>query len=118
MPVCNRCNGRTSRDLGELRRRVGEGISHFQMVPRVMDLDLTTGKDGVGYSLDLVNEAEIYILLIGFRCGYVPEDPRNPKEIAIAQMEYERVLERETRCELCVPLSTLLTASWAGWYQP
>jgi len=92
----------TTKDLGEHRRRVGEVISRFQMVPRIMDLDSTTGKDGIRYSLDLVDEAEIYILLLGWRYGYVPVDSRNPKQISITQMEYERALEREARGELLV----------------
>ncbi len=92
----------TTRDLGDHRRRVGEVVSRFQFVPRIMDLDSTTGKDGVTYSLDLVDEAEVYILLLGFRYGYVPDDPRNPRRISITQMEYERALEREARGELCV----------------
>jgi len=92
----------TTRDLGEYRRRIAEIVSRFKFVPRLMDLDSTTGKDGITYSLDLVDEAEVYILLLGSRYGHIPDDPRNPEQISITQMEYERALEREARGELCV----------------
>ncbi len=92
----------TTKDLGEHRRRVGEVVSRLRMVPRLMDLDSTSGKDGVSYSLDLVEEAEVYILLLGFRYGHVPDDLRNPGKVSITQMEYQRALEREARGELCV----------------
>ncbi|NJL54345.1 DUF4062 domain-containing protein [bacterium] len=36
----------TSKDLGDHRKRIGEIISGFKFVPRTMDLDSTTGKDG------------------------------------------------------------------------
>lgn len=43
----------TTLDLGEHRWRVGEVISRLRFVPRMMDLDATTGKDGIQYSLDI-----------------------------------------------------------------
>lgn len=92
----------TSRDLGEHRRNVGDIITRMQFVPRIMDLDATTGKDGITYSLDLVDEADIYILILAFRYGHVPKDPRNPEKLSMTQLEFERALERAARGELRV----------------
>ncbi len=92
----------TTNDLGEHRRRVGGVITRQLYTPRIMDNDSTTGKDGVTYSLDLVDEAEIYILLLGYRYGYVPDDPRNPDNLSMTHMEYKRAKERAKRGELYV----------------
>jgi serine/threonine protein kinase/formylglycine-generating enzyme required for sulfatase activity len=92
----------TTNDLGEHRRRVGAMITRQLYTPRIMDNDSTTGKDGVTYSLDLVDEAEVYILLLGFRYGYVPDDPRNPDKLSMTHMEYRRAKERAEQGDLYV----------------
>ncbi|GAB5491835.1 MAG: hypothetical protein Phog2KO_20500 [Phototrophicaceae bacterium] len=93
----------TTSDLGEHRRSLNDVITGLLMTPRMMDNDAATGKDGLSYSLDLVDEAEVYILLLGFRYGYVPEDPiRNPDELGMTHLEYRRAKERAAKGELCV----------------
>ncbi len=92
----------TTNDLGEHRRRVANVITKLLYTPRIMDLDSTTGKDGLSYSFELVDEAEIYILLLGFRYGYIPDDPRNPDQRSMTHLEYRRAKARAERGELYV----------------
>lgn len=93
----------TTNDLGEHRRSLAGVINTQLMTPRMMDNDVATGKDGLTYSLDLVDEAEIYILLLGFRYGYVPEDPvRNPDKLGMTHLEYRRAKQRASLGECCV----------------
>ncbi|MCI0713722.1 MAG: SUMF1/EgtB/PvdO family nonheme iron enzyme [Chloroflexi bacterium] len=92
----------TTNDLGEHRKRLSSIISSLQMVPRMMDNDSAMSKDGLSYSLDLVNEAEIYVLLLGFRYGYKPDDPRNPDGLSMTHLEYRRAKERSARGQACV----------------
>ena len=92
----------TSVDLKQHRERVASVISRLRMVPQTMDMDSTTGKEGLDYSLGLVDDVPVYILLLGFRYGHIPEDSRNPDRLSMTHLEYRRALEREARGELCV----------------
>ena len=52
-------------------------------------------EDPVEYSLNLVEDAEIYIGIFALRYGYVPEDPdRNPDGLSITELEYRHAFER------------------------
>jgi serine/threonine protein kinase len=93
----------TTMDLGEHRRSLDQVITSLRMVPRMMDNDVATGQDGLTYSLALVNEAEIYILLLGFRYGHVPDDrSRNPDKLSMTHLEYRRAKERAAQGDQCV----------------
>ena len=87
----------TTKDLGEHRRRLGEVVSRLKMVPRLMDLDSITGKEGLDYSLGLVDDVPVYILLLGFRYGHVPDDERNPDRLSMTHLEYRRALDQDLR---------------------
>jgi hypothetical protein len=92
----------TTNDLGEHRRQLSPIITNLLLTPRMMDNDSATGKEGLTYSLALVDEAEIYILLLGFRYGYVPDDPRNPDKLSMTHLEYRRAKARQKRDGICV----------------
>ncbi|MBZ0274701.1 MAG: protein kinase, partial [Anaerolineae bacterium] len=100
----------TTNDLGAFRQRLSPIITNLLLTPRMMDNDSATGKDGLTYSLDLVDEAEIYILLLGYRYGYVPDDPRNPDKLSMTHLEYRRAKERQKTDGICV-LAFLLDES-------
>jgi hypothetical protein len=60
------------------------------MFPSMMEHLPALDADAINASLDLVNEADIYVGIFAHRYGYIPGD----YEISITQMEYERAIER------------------------
>ena len=85
----------TTKDLPSHRKAVVDGIWRRGMYPLVMETATATPVDAIKFSLDLVNEAEVYMGVFGFRYGYRPKDPaRNPKNLSITELEYRRALER------------------------
>lgn len=92
----------TTSDLGDHRRRLGQIITNLLLTPRMMDNE-APGKDGLSFSLELVDEAEVYVLLLGFRYGYVPDDPvRNPDKLSMTHLEYRRAKQRQKTDGICV----------------
>src|SRR5690606_27295699 len=85
----------TTKDLTELRHQASEAILRLHWTPQAMELDsAVAGKNALSYSLDLVDEAEVYLGIFGVRYGYRPVDAeRNPKNLAITELEYRRAKE-------------------------
>ncbi|MCB9450850.1 MAG: DUF4062 domain-containing protein [Anaerolineaceae bacterium] len=84
----------TSRDLPLHRERATRVVLKRGLYPRVMESLPAADRDAITVSLDMVNEAEIYVGIFGRRYGHIPDDPRNPDGISITEMEYRRALER------------------------
>lgn len=80
----------TARDLPEYRKQVMDACHRSDMVPRMMEHLPAMAADAIQASLDLVNQADVYIGVFAQRYGHVPEG----HDISITQMEYERAIER------------------------
>jgi len=83
----------TSLDLPEHREQVMDACLRMQMFPVMME-HLTAGDtNAVTKSLAMVDRADIFVGVLAYRYGYVPES-NNPEHISITEMEYERAVER------------------------
>ena len=80
----------TSRDLPEYREQVKNACLRVSMFPKMMEQLPSLDADAIKASLDMVDEADIYIGLFAHRYGYVPEG----HSISITEMEYKRAVER------------------------
>jgi tetratricopeptide (TPR) repeat protein len=81
----------TARDLPEHREKVMHaclrlGMFHPEMMEHLSAMDA----DAVEASLRMVEKADIYLGVFGFRYGYVPAGA----DISITEMEYKRAVER------------------------
>jgi hypothetical protein len=87
----------TSRDLPEHRARAEEAANRagFYAVKMENLTALPQGNDAISVSMEMVEEAEVYLGIFGLRYGYRPNDPRNPNDISITEMEYRRAKELE-----------------------
>jgi hypothetical protein len=84
----------TTKDLPEHRQNVIDAIIRVGWHPLTMEYEVgKPDEEAISFSLRLVDESEVYILILGARYGYIPKE-KNPKQISITQMEYERALER------------------------
>jgi tetratricopeptide (TPR) repeat protein len=84
----------TTKDLPEHRKNVIDAIIRVGWHPLTMEYEVgKPDEEAISYSLRLVDESEVYILILGTRYGYIPKE-KNPKQISITQMEYEAALKR------------------------
>ena len=83
----------TTRDLPDHRKAVLDAVWRMNMFPILMETGTATPGDAIDFSLKLVDEAEVYIGIFGYRYGYVPDDPRNAEKRSITEMEYRRAIE-------------------------
>jgi hypothetical protein len=80
----------TARDLPEHRKQVLDACLRMGVFPVMMEQQLANDEDAISESLRLVNEADIYICILGFRYGYVPDG----YDKSITELEYARAVER------------------------
>ena len=80
----------TVRDLTDYREQVMDACLRVDTFPKMMDHLPAVDADAVRVSLDLVNEADVYVGVFAHRYGYIPEG----HDSSITQMEYERAIER------------------------
>jgi tetratricopeptide (TPR) repeat protein len=81
----------TARDLPEHRDKVMHACLRLGMLPSEMMEHLSaTDANAVAVSLRMVEKADIYLGVFGFRYGYVPPGA----DISITEMEYNRAVER------------------------
>lgn len=79
----------TSKDLVEHRKQASDALFRRQYFPIVMEnLVAMNDTDAISASLQMVEDAELYIGIIAHRYGYCPVDDRNPDNISITEMEY------------------------------
>lgn len=80
----------TTKDLAVHRDAIKQAIWRCDMNPVAMERDTAVDSSAVDYSLDLVDEARIYVGIFAHRYGYIP----NGYDISITEMEYRRALQR------------------------
>lgn len=80
----------TARDLPQHRQEVMDACLGQGMQPRMMEHLPALDADALAASLQLVDEAEVYLGIFAHRYGYVPKGHRK----SITEMEYDRARER------------------------
>ncbi|MBV9211068.1 MAG: DUF4062 domain-containing protein [Acidobacteria bacterium] len=81
----------TARDLPEHRKEVMDACLRQGMFPVMMEYLPASDAEAISASLNLVDEADIYVGVFAHRYGYVPEG----HDISITEMEYNRAVERK-----------------------
>src|ERR1700727_997401 len=77
-------------DLAKHRAQVMSACLQQNHFPKMMERLPASDANAVRISMRLVDEADLYIGVIGFRYGYVPRGHK----ISITEMEYKRAGER------------------------
>jgi hypothetical protein len=77
-------------DLAKHRAQVMSACLQQNLFPKMMERLPASDANAVRISMRLVDEADLYIGVIGFRYGYVPRGHK----ISITEMEYKRAGER------------------------
>ncbi len=93
LPANQRIDVMVSSTRGQLdpyREACKEALLQLKLTPLMMDYEPhDANEDTIQYSRRLVEEAQIYILLLGSRYGYIPQNEAlNPDRISMVEMEY------------------------------
>ncbi|MET0646665.1 MAG: DUF4062 domain-containing protein [Pyrinomonadaceae bacterium] len=83
----------TIRDLPAHREEVSDACLRMGMYPLMVEDLPASDRQTVEHSIRMVDEAEVFLGVIGHRYGYVPREG-NPQQISITEMEYDRAVER------------------------
>lgn len=86
----------TAADLPEHRKQVVDACLREGIFPIGMEQLPARDATGIRVSLEMVDEADIYIGVYAWRYGWVP-DFDNPEKISVTEMEFNRALERRKR---------------------
>ncbi|WP_367871813.1 DUF4062 domain-containing protein [Luteolibacter sp. Populi] len=86
----------TAIDLPEHRAAVMQACLSAGVFPIGMEHLPARDATAVQVSLEMVDQADVYIGIYAFRYGWVPDG----KEVSITEMEFDRALERQERGEL------------------
>jgi tetratricopeptide (TPR) repeat protein len=81
----------TARDLPEHRKEVMDACQRQGMFPTMMEHLPANDADAIRASLDLVDNADIFVGVFAHRYGYVPK----AHAISVTEMEYNRAVERK-----------------------
>lgn len=81
----------TALDLPEHRQVVLDACLRLGMMPRMMEHLPASDAEAVRVSLEMVDEADIYVGVFAHRYGYVPKGRRR----SITELEYERARKRD-----------------------
>ncbi len=86
----------TSLDLPHHRQTVNEAIRRVGYYPLAMEHgSAEAGSNALSFSLRMVEQAHLFLGIIAFRYGYVPDDPvANPAGWSVTEHEYRRAIER------------------------
>src|SRR5438132_8117720 len=84
----------TARDLPEHRKEVMDACLRQGMFPIMMEHLPASDDEAIPVSLNMVDEADIYLLILAHRYGYVPS-ANNPQHISVTEHEYNRAVERK-----------------------
>ena len=79
----------TSRDLPEHRQQAIDACLRQGIFPSAMEHLPARDADAIRVSLEMVDEADIYIGIYAWRYGYIPEG----HDISITEMELNRAVE-------------------------
>jgi hypothetical protein len=94
--MANRLNvmiSSTRLDLSEYRKVVRDACESQGMFPIWMETLPALDEDAIKASMDLVEQADLYIGIFAFRYGYVPKGPKG-RSISLTEMEYNRAKQR------------------------
>ncbi len=80
----------TALDLPEHRKQVAEACTRLGIFTRPMELLPARDADAIKVSLEMVDEADLYIGIYAWRYGHIPDG----KDISITEMEFDRAVER------------------------
>jgi hypothetical protein len=80
----------TARDLPDYRQQALDACVRQGMFPIMMEYLPAMDADAIQASLQMVDEAEIYLGIFARRYGYIPAG----QELSITEMEYNRAVER------------------------
>ncbi|MBK8024384.1 MAG: DUF4062 domain-containing protein [Chloroflexi bacterium] len=87
----------TSKDLTEHRALIARairklGMNHVWMEENLKPvIDAADPAPAITASYELVDQSEIYLLIVGFRYGFIADDPvRNPERLSVTELEYRR----------------------------
>jgi AAA domain-containing protein/uncharacterized protein DUF4062 len=84
----------TARDLPEHRKEMMDACLQQGMWPMLLE-ELPAGDaEAIQSSLTMIDQSDIYLGIFAHRYGYRPK-VRNPEKISLAEMEYDRAVERE-----------------------
>jgi len=81
----------TARDLPAHRKEAMDACLRQGMFPIMMEQLPASDSDAITESLNMVNEAEIYMGIFAYRYGYIPKG----HDISVTEMEYNRAVERK-----------------------
>jgi tetratricopeptide (TPR) repeat protein len=84
----------TARDLPEHRKEVLDACLRQGMFPMMMKHLPASDTEAISASIEMVDEADIYVGVFAHRYGYVPTE-NNPQQTSITEMEYNRAVERK-----------------------
>ena len=84
----------TAIDIPDYRDEAMNACLEGDMFPKMMEHLPALDADAIKASLDLVNEADVYLGIFAHRYGYIPKES-NPLKISITEMEYNRAIERD-----------------------
>src|SRR5262249_45004899 len=86
----------TSLDLPHHRATATEAVLRAGFFPLAMEHGTAeASSDALSFSLRMVDQADLYIGIIAYRYGYVPDDAAaNPNGWSVTEHEYRRALER------------------------
>jgi hypothetical protein len=84
----------TTLDLPEHRAQARDACLQQGMFPTMMEHMPASGEDAVQASMAMVDRADLYLLIVGFRYGYVPAGQSR----SITEMEYDRAFNRPIPC--------------------
>ena len=87
----------TARDLPEHRKQVMDACLRQGMFPIMMEHLPAIDAEAIPASLKMVDEADIYVLILAHRYGYVPT-ANNPNQISVTECEYNRAVKRKIPC--------------------
>jgi tetratricopeptide (TPR) repeat protein len=80
----------TSIDLPEHRRQVMEACLREGVFPRAMEHLPARDADAIRVSLEMVDEADLYLGLFAWRYGHIPEG----HEVSVTEQEFNRAVQR------------------------
>ena len=81
----------TSLDLPEHRKLVMDACLRHDILPKAMEHLPPRDADAIQVSMEMVDQADLYIGIFAWRYGHIPEG----QDISITEMEFNRAVERE-----------------------
>jgi tetratricopeptide (TPR) repeat protein len=84
----------TARDLPEHRKEVMDACLRQGMFPIMMEHLPASDDEAIPASVKMVDEADIYLLILAHRYGYVPK-ANNPEQLSVTEHEYNRAVEHK-----------------------